>query len=367
MKRLFSLFIIGLMSASILLAAAIELTSAQKRQIARGNKQTVIAVLQAAGVSATDSAAITAAVEEIMTQVANEYDLDADVIGDASEAIVEGAVEYAVDEGNATSTEIVNVAGAVAAAVTEAVVEVGDDLGSSSSEIVDAVQAASSGAIEGSTDAAVGAGADLIDVSGAVAKGTVTGAAQGASNTNTDVDLVAEAADDGNDDGASATGISDVLIGVEDSSQDTVDEVTADPPAPEPDPVPVTQPQPQPQPQVNDPDDPVTEPDDPVDPEPTQIIINFVFSDNSVVSIEINDQNNDVNLFTGDASSGNSVIPFENMDQITVVGIASVTGLTEAQVQERFQGIISTLSGAASNREFIIEVPDSVIVVSPSS
>jgi hypothetical protein len=211
--------------------AAITLTSAQKRSIAqgRGDKEaTVTAVLKAAGVDATDSAEISAAVEEIMFEVATEYEVDPGVVQAAAEGIAEAAIRYAVEEGNPSYSEVAEVAKAVAAAITKTVVEVAADLKVSTSKTAYAVRAASVGTILGTILGAdfeiSDAGADLDEVAGAVAAGNVEGAAQGAENTNTDIRVVAEAAFEGNIFGAEDQAVTAAVLY---SSEDAVNKVTA--------------------------------------------------------------------------------------------------------------------------------------------
>ena len=209
---------------------AVELTDAQKRSVARGNAATIVRLLTDAGVDATDTDAIAAAVERIMAGVAEEYDIDADIVEDAAEAISESAVAYAVNFGGATADKVAKVASEAAAAITEAVVEAAIEKGATEAETVEAVAAASAGAVQGSTDAAIAAGADLAEVVGKVAEGTIEGAAQGAANSGTDVQTMAEAANEGNEKGAGETGITEVLEGVEKTGDITVAKVTANPP-----------------------------------------------------------------------------------------------------------------------------------------
>ena len=356
MKKLLSLFATSVLLSVLATAQTITLTPDQRQQIAQGNKQTVLQVLRAAGVDATDSAAIAAAIQTIMADVTTQFNADADVVAEAAEAASNAAMDFAVDDGGATPAQAADVASAASSAVTKAVVQSAAGLNVSSVQLNAAVQSAAKGTILGTFAGSVGGRADVRTVAALVATGNVQGAAQGAANSGVVVASIAAAAGRGNDDGY-ARGDTAVKQGIDSVNREVVSQVTTNPPAPETNntPEPEFTPTPTPEPELE------------IEINPVFTTVALSLSDGTFVLITVNDQTTAVTATIGSSAQGNSVLTVGSMSDFSLTQFANAAGLDAAALADRESNLQQALRSALSGRTVEVNVPDNVIIVSPSS
>ena len=89
-------------------------------------------------------------------------------------------------------------------------------------------------------------------------------------------------------------------------------------------------------------------------------------SDGRLIAVTLNDSTNDANAVVVSAAIG-SVINVGNMNDFSIASILGATGLTDSDFNARNTSLQTAVASALGAGVVIVDIPNNVIIVSPSS